>query len=156
LTDFDLQCAHVPSHAIATAGDALGLQSGSQARAAIDFAVGDKESAESFSQAPILLGSGAGPASAPGVIGTAGHCQHQAKVSNRIMVLLGHELDQGIPLGGRSDSMPMAFFRISWWSLSFWFSLRRCCSSCCIFKGGRLSVSAGCSASSIKYSSFHR
>jgi hypothetical protein len=27
--------------------------------------------------------------------------------------VLGHKLDQGIPLGGRSDSMPIAFFRIS-------------------------------------------
>jgi hypothetical protein len=29
------------------------------------------------------------------------------------MVLLPHKLDQGIPPGGRSESMPMAFFRIS-------------------------------------------
>src|SRR5215467_629866 len=156
LTGFELQFTHVPSHAIAAARDALLLQAEGQARAAIDFAVGDKESAQSFSQALVLSGSGSRPAMAPGIVRTARHAQNLAKVLDRIRVLLSHKLDQGIPLGGRSDSMPMAFFRISWWSLSFWFSLRRRWSSSCIFNGGRLSVSAGCWESSIKYSSFHR
>lgn len=113
LTGFELQLLHVSGDPIAAAGDALLLQTESKARAAIDFAIGNKERAESLSQALVLLGSRPGPAMAPGVIGTAGHAQNPAKVLDRIRVLLGHKLDQGIPLGGRSDSMPMAFFRIS-------------------------------------------
>ena len=49
----------------------------------------------------------------PSIVGTAGHAQNPAEVLDGIVMLLGHKLDQGIPLGGRSDSMPMAFFRIS-------------------------------------------
>jgi hypothetical protein len=47
----------------------------------------------------------------PGVIGTARHPQGRTQILEGIV--RGHTLDQGIPPGGRSESMPIAFFRIS-------------------------------------------
>jgi len=111
LAGFELQGLQVAGHAIAAAGDAFSLQTDGQTRAAIDSAVGHKEFGERFSQALIFRLTGAGRTVEPGVVGTARHAQSLANILDGI--LLGHKLDQGIPPGGRSESMPIAFFRIS-------------------------------------------
>ena len=108
---FKVESLHVSGHTVATAGNALSLQTDRQPRAAIDFAMAGKEMAETFPQPLIFQCPPAGQAPAPGVVGTARHAQRVAEVFDG--VVLCHMLDQGIPPGGRSDSMPMAFFRIS-------------------------------------------
>jgi len=141
LTGFEVQGAHVPGHPVTATANAQPLQTNRQARAAIHLAMGDKEAGESLAQLLVSQCPPAGAAAQPGIVGTARHAQHLADILDG--VLLGHKLDQGIPLGGTSDSMPMAFFRISWCSLSFWFSLRSRRTSSCICSGERVVVSRG-------------
>lgn len=87
------------------------LQADGQARAAVGLAVADKQFGEFFPQ--LLVGSSAlaGLAFKPGVIRAAGYAQSEADFFDGIV--LGHKFYEGIPPGGRSESMPMAFFRIS-------------------------------------------
>src|SRR6185437_9666203 len=123
LTGLELQGAHVAGHAVAAAGDAGLAEADCQARAAIELAAGFKEGGQGFLKALVFLRPFAGFVAEPGVVGAARHAESQADGFE--WVLLSHKLDQGIPPGGRSESMPIAFFKISWWSLSLAFSLRR-------------------------------
>ena len=106
-----MQGAHLAGHPVAAARDAQPLQANRQARTAVDLTMRDKEGGKSFPRELIVQGAPAGWAPAPGIVRTARHAQNLAKILNG--VLLRHKLNQGIPVGGRSDSMPIAFFRIS-------------------------------------------
>jgi len=111
LAGLELERAHLASHAVAAARDAQALQADRQARTAVDLTMRDKEGGKSFPHEAIVQSTAAGRASAPGVVRTARYAQDLAKIFNG--VLLRHKPNQGIPVGGRSDSMPIAFFRIS-------------------------------------------
>jgi len=137
LAGFELKGAHVAGDAVAAAGDALVVKTNGQSRAAVGLAVGDKELSEFVAQELVGHSAATGTAVKPGIVRAAGHPQDHTQIADRILVLLAHQLNQGIPPGGRSDSMPMAFFKISWWSLSRVFSLRRRISSSCSLSGGK-------------------
>jgi len=111
LAGLELERAHMAGHAVATARDACLLQTSAQTRTAVNFTVGDKETREFFPQLLVVGGALAGAPVQPRIVRTARHPQDLADILDGIV--LGHKLDQGIPLGGRSDSMPIAFFRIS-------------------------------------------
>lgn len=111
LTGFKVKGAHVAGHAIAGAADAGMAKTHRQAGAAVEFAVLIKEPHQFLSQALVCLRTLTDSTVKPCIIGTARHAQSLADILDGI--LRCHELDQGIPPGGRSESMPMAFFRIS-------------------------------------------
>jgi hypothetical protein len=54
LPGFELQLTHVPGDAIAAARQTLAFEADRETRTAINFAVGDKERGESFSELLIL------------------------------------------------------------------------------------------------------
>ncbi len=111
LPGFELQGLHVPGHPVTAARDAFPLQADGQAWTAIHFAVGAKQTRQFGAQDLVLHRAPAGRPVAPRIVGTAGHPQHLAEIGDGIF--LGHLCNQGIPLGGTSESMPKAFFRIS-------------------------------------------
>lgn len=111
LAGLEPQSVHLAGHPVTAARDAQPLQADRQARAAVNLAMRDKEGGKSFPHELVVQSAAAGRAAAPGVVRTARHTQNLAKIFNG--VFLRHKLNQGIPVGGRSDSMPIAFFRIS-------------------------------------------
>src|SRR5579859_876926 len=153
LAGFEVEGTHVPGHAVAAATYPFPLQADGQPGTAINFAVGDKEARKFFPKLLVFQRSPAGTTAPPCVVGAAPHAQNPADILDG--VLLCHKLDQGIPPGGRSESMPIAFFRISWWSLSLAFSLRRRRSSSWICSGVSWAISGGLLDTSARYRSFH-
>jgi hypothetical protein len=105
------QGAPVAHDAFAAAAHSLFAQRHGQARTAVNLAMRGKEFRHPQAQTRVVEGARTVRPLTPGVVGTARHAQSQAKIGEGIRV--GHTLDQGIPVGGRSDSMPKAFFRIS-------------------------------------------
>src|SRR6185312_1128813 len=112
LAGFELQGPQVARHPITAAREAQPLQAHPQTPTAVDLALADKEMAQLLAQPLVVLCAPARLPPSPGVVGTAWNLQSMADITE--MIVLAHALDQGIPPGGRSDSMPMAFFRISW------------------------------------------
>jgi len=111
LAGFEPQGAHMPGHAIAATGNTQPAQTNGQTRAAINLTLSMEQLLERLSQTLICLRPCAGNPLPPGVIGTTRH--PQGGTQSLEVIITGHTLDQGIPPGGRSESMPIAFFRIS-------------------------------------------